>query len=117
MRSAAVGRGEAAIHINMGKILFDLGHYQCALDHWQHALELYRRLEDHPMQALSLHNLGAAHHVLGHRDRAVACYTEQLAIADELGDLPHAYLARRCLATAKSAQSGADRGVGGLRPM
>ena len=27
--------GEADIHINMGKILFDLGHYQCALDCWE----------------------------------------------------------------------------------
>ena len=101
----------------MGKILFDLGHYQRALDHWQHALDLYRRLGDRPMQALSLHNLGAGHHVLGHRDRAVACYTQQLAIAEELGDLPQAELARRCLATAMCAQSPGDKGLGGLRPM
>ena len=54
---------------------------------------------------------------LGHRDRAIACYTEQLAIAEELGDLPQAELARRCLATAQSAQSPDDQALGGLRPM
>jgi tetratricopeptide (TPR) repeat protein len=107
----------------MGNILFDLGHYQRALDHWQHALDLYRsandnrRLGDRAKQALSLHNLGAVHHVLGHRDRAVACYTEQIAIAEELGDRPQADLARHSLATARSAQSPDDQALSGLRPM
>ncbi len=60
----------------MGKIFFDLGHNQRVLDHWQHTLDLYRQLDDRRMHALSLHNLGAAHHALGRRDRAVASYTK-----------------------------------------
>ncbi|NET61335.1 MAG: tetratricopeptide repeat protein [Symploca sp. SIO2E6] len=61
--------------------------FQAAIQSWQQALTIYRKIGDHQGEAYSLNNLGLAYRFLGNYQKAIDFYEQNLPIFQQLGNL------------------------------
>jgi tetratricopeptide (TPR) repeat protein len=70
---------EAATLNNIGKVYFDLGEKQKALEYFTQALALRRVVGDRAGEATTLNNIGKVYSDLGEKQKALEYYTQALA--------------------------------------
>ncbi len=75
---------EILAHNNMGKIYDAWGDPQHALDHYEMALDISRKLNNRRREALVLNNLGMVHAGLGDFQKGLEYLTDSLKIRQEL---------------------------------
>ncbi len=63
---------------------FEISQYGKALQSWEQALTIYRKIGDRPGEANSLHNFGNAYLFLGQYKRALKFYKQSLEIFREI---------------------------------
>jgi len=79
-------RQVASILNNVGRVCFDLGELPAAIDAWNRALPIKRRLQDPAGEAYSLGNLALAHRYLGNIQQALDAYDRSLELLRQAGD-------------------------------
>ena len=77
--------GEARMLYFLG-YAYRVRHPDEAISYCHQALAIYRELDDRPMQAYMLSNLGLAHHELGRPEEAIGYCQQALTIQRESGD-------------------------------
>jgi tetratricopeptide (TPR) repeat protein len=65
---------------------FQTSQYEAALQSWEQALAIYRRLQDRKGEAKALNNLGEAYRSLSQYERAIASYQQALPIFQQVKD-------------------------------
>lgn len=79
--------GKAATYSNMGILLDEQGDYPGALEYYNRALEIDRRIQSAPGEiAATINNIGTVHEILENPEIALRYYRESLAIREEVGD-------------------------------
>ncbi|MCK4614517.1 MAG: ATP-binding protein [Thermoplasmata archaeon] len=74
------------VYGNLGYILWGLGDYDRALDHYQKALKIFEEFGDKAKTATLYNNIGMIYRARGDYDRALDHYQKALKIFEELGD-------------------------------
>ncbi|MEQ9482893.1 CHAT domain-containing protein [Coleofasciculus sp. F4-SAH-05] len=79
------------IYLLLGRTHDLLGFKQKALDYYNQALPLYRKLEDRAREAITLNNIGAVYSALGEKQQALEYYQQALslrrAVSDRAGEV------------------------------
>ena len=71
---------------NLGGVYYALGDTSKAVELYQQALVIDRKIGDRRGESVDLGNLGLAYAVLGQTSKAIACYEQQLDMAREIHD-------------------------------
>ena len=82
----------AALHLQLGTIAQQTAVYPTAHYHYQHALSLYRQLDNQSGIAKTLHQLGSLTVALGDLAAARPFYSDSLALSQTSGDKPQTTL-------------------------
>jgi tetratricopeptide (TPR) repeat protein len=84
MRELGNSYGEAAAADTLAYAHHQFGQHQQAIAHFQHALGLYRGLQDQVMEADTLDHLGDTHQATGDIEATHICWQQALDILDKL---------------------------------
>ena len=86
---------EAHIYNQLGKIKYNQGEYQEAIDFYSKSSEIRRQSlpSDHPSLATSHNNIGAVYHNMGDYPKALSSYEKALAILQKSLPSTHPHLA------------------------
>jgi tetratricopeptide (TPR) repeat protein len=85
-RSDDARHDEASFLTLLGLAWAALGDVHRAIDHFNPALEIFRKIMDRKGEGVVLGNLGGAYYYLGEPHRAIDFYEEALKISREIGD-------------------------------
>jgi CHAT domain-containing protein/Tfp pilus assembly protein PilF len=72
--------------VGLGKVHYDLGEYQQALDFYYQALSLVRSTDDRRAEANSLSGIGTIYSILGEHQKALDSYNQALLLWRAIGD-------------------------------
>ena len=79
-------KAEADRLLTLGIQQFKISQFEAAMQSWQQALTIYRKIKDHLGEGQSLGNLGVAYHSLGQYNKAIEFHLQGLAITQEIKD-------------------------------